>query len=132
MGRRASSSLNATAIVGIIAAIIVVGVVGFFMIGKKTETFADAPLLRVSEALDNANSLRGNEYRVEGKIESRWVRDSGEGLSLQVEEDGRTEYFFIMIPPDIEHPNIEREQRYAFKIRFGEGGVAVATAVKRL
>ena len=132
MGRRASSSLNTTAIVGIIAAIAVVATVGFFMLGKKSETFTDVPLLRISEALDNANSLRGNEYRVEGKVESRWVRDSGEGLSLQVEEDGRTEYFFIMIPPDIKHVNIEREQRYAFKIRFGEGGVAVATAIKRL
>jgi hypothetical protein len=132
MGRRASSSLNAPLIVGIIAAIIVAAVLGFFLLQKKTETFTDAPLLHISEALDNANSLRGNEYRVEGKVESRWVRDTGEGLSLKVEEDGRTEYFFIMIPPDIEHVNIEREQRYAFKIRFGEGGVAVATAVKRL
>ena len=68
------------------------------MLRQKSETFTDAPLLHISEALDNANSLRGNEYRVEGKVESRWVRDTGEGLSLKVEEDGRTEYFFIMIP----------------------------------
>ncbi len=132
MGRRASSSLNATAIVGIIAAIAVIAAVGFFMLRQKSETFTDAPLLRISEALDNANSLRGNEYRVEGKVDTRWVRDSGEGLSLQIEEDGRIEYFFIVIPPDVDHVNIEREQRYAFKIRFGEGGVAIATAVKRL
>jgi len=132
MGRRANSSLNSAAIIGVIAAVAAIAAVGFFLFRQESETFTDAPLLHISEAIDNANSLRGNEYRIEGKIESRWVRDSGEGLSLQVEQDGRTEYFFIMIPPDVEHPNIEREQRYAFKIRFGEGGVAVATAVKKL
>ena len=105
---------------------------GTLMLRKESNTFADISLLRIDEAMENANSLRGNEYRVEGKVESRWVRDSGEGLSLLVEEGGRTEHIFIMIPNDVEHPNIEREQRYAFKIRFGEGGVAVATAVKRL
>ena len=132
MGRRASSSLNSTAIIGIVVVIAILVGVGALTLKKKGKTFNDVAPLQVEEALQNANSLRGNEYRVEGKVESRWVRDSGEGLSLQVEEDGRTEYFFIMIPPDVKHVNIEREQRYAFKIRFGEGGVAVATAIERL
>ena len=132
MGRRASSSLNTAAIVGIVAAVAILLGIGALMLKKKSITFDDVAPLRMEEATQNANSLRGNEYRVEGKIESRWVRDSGEGLSLIVEDDGRTERLFIMIPPEVPHPNIEREQRYAFKIKFGEGGVAVATAVKRL
>ena len=132
MGRRASSSLNAIAIVGIIVVIAIVVGVGALMLNRKSETFTDVPPLHITEALENANSLRGNEYRVEGKVEARWIRDSGEGLSLLVEDNGGTQPLFIMIPPDVEHVNIEREQRYAFKIRFGEGGIAVATAVKRL
>ncbi len=132
MGRRASSSLNSTAIIGIIAVIALLVGIGSLMLKKKADTFSEVAPLRVAEALVNANSLRGNQYRVEGKIESRWIRDSGEGLSLLVEEEGLTERLFIMIPPDLDHPNIERDQRYAFKIEFGAGGVAIATAVKRL
>lgn len=132
MGRRASSSLNSTAIIGIVAVLAILVGIGSLMFKKKAKTFNEVAPLRIEEALENANSLRGNEYRVEGKIESRWIRDTGEGLSLLVEEGGRTERLFIMIPPDVSHPNIEREQRYAFKIEFGEGGVAIATAVKRL
>ena len=132
MGRRASSSLNTAAIIGIVAVVAILVGAGALMLKKKGVTYNDVALLRMDEAVQNANSLRGNEYRVEGKVESRWVRDSGEGLSLIVEESGRTERLFIMIPTDVEHPNIERDQRYAFKIKFGEGGVAIATAVKKL
>lgn len=132
MGRRASSSLNTAAIIGIVAVVAILVGAGALMLKKKGVTYNDVALLRMEEAVQNANSLRGNEYRVEGKIESRWIRDSGEGLSLIVEESGRTERLFIMIPTDVEHPNIERDQHYAFKIKFGEGGVAIATAVKKL
>lgn len=132
MGRRASSSLNSAAIIGIIAVIAILVGVGALTLRKKGKIFNDVPPLQIEEALQNANSLRGNDYRVEGKIDSRWIRDTGEGLSLMVEDDGQTKYLFIMIPPEVSHVNIEREQRYAFKIKFGEGGVAIATDVKRL
>ena len=132
MGRRASSSLNSAAIIGIIAVIAILVGVGALTLKKKGKVFNDVALLQIEEALQSANSLRGNEYRVEGKVDSRWVRDTGEGLSLMVEDDGQTKYLFIMIPPEVSHVNIEREQRYAFKIKFGEGGVAIATDVKRL
>ena len=132
MGRRASSSLNSAAIIGIIAVVAILVGVGALTLKKKGKTFNDVALLQIEEALQSANSLRGNEYRIEGKVDSRWVRDTGEGLSLMVEDDGQTKYLFIMIPPEVSHVNIEREQRYAFKIKFGEGGVAIATDVKRL
>jgi len=132
MGRRASSSLNSAAIIGILAVVAILVGVGALTLKKKGKSFTDVAPLQIEEALTNANSLRGNEYRVEGKVESRWVRDQGEGLSILVEENNRVEHLFIMIPPDVTHLNIEREQRYAFKIKFGEGGVAIATDVKRL
>lgn len=132
MGRRASSSLNSAAIIGIIIVIAILVGIGALTLKKKGKTFNDVAPLQIEEAIENANSLRGNEYRVEGKIESRWVRDAGEGLSLMVEDQGQEYFLFIMIPPEVGHVNIEREQRYAFKIKFGTGGVAIATDVKRL
>lgn len=132
MGRRASSSLNTAAIVGIIAVLAIAVGLGTLLLRKKEESFRDVAPLRVSEALENGNSLRGNEYRVEGKVLSRWVRDSGEAIELLIEDSGQQEHLPIMIPPGVTTLNIEREQRYALKIKFGEGGVAIATAIKKL
>ncbi len=134
MGRRASSSLNATAIVGIVVVLLVLvgGAAMFVMKSKKGAGFS-SPKLAMEDVLDNANSLRGNVYQVEGKVTRREVRDSGEGVSLLVESGGgEPEHLFIVIPNDLEHENIERDQTYAFEVEFGEGGVAVATGVKRL
>jgi hypothetical protein len=132
MGRRASSSINPATVVGIIAFVAIIVGLGVFMLKKKATTFTDVAPLQVEEALENANSLRGNEYRVEGKLLARWARDAGAVVELLVDQDGKQTHFPIVIPPEISKVNFEREQRYAFKIKFGEGGVAIATDVKRL
>ena len=132
MGRRASSSINATAIVGIIAVIAILVGVGFIILNRKGETFEDVAPLLVQEALENGNSLRGNEYRVEGKLLTRWPREEGAVVEILVEETGKSTHFPIIVPANVSSVNFEREQRYAFKIKFGDGGVAIATDVKQL
>ena len=132
MGRRASSSINATAIVGIIAVIAILVAAGFIMLNKKSTTFEDLPLLQVAEALENGNSLRGNEYRVEGKLLWRAPRERGAAVEILIEDSGASDRLPIIIPAEVSSVNFEREQRYAFKIKFGDGGVAIATAVQRL
>ncbi|MDA0765976.1 MAG: hypothetical protein O3A87_06285 [Verrucomicrobia bacterium] len=132
MGRRASSSINSAAIVGIIAVVAVVVGLGALLLKKKGTTFDDVAPLLVEEALDNGNSLRGNEYRVEGKLLARWPRDSGAVIEILVEDGGEQTHFPIVVPVEVSNLNFEREQRYAFKIKFGDGGVAIATEVKRL
>jgi hypothetical protein len=131
MGRRASSSINATAIVGIIAVIAILVGVGVILLNKKGETFENIAPLLVQEALENGNSLRGNEYHVEGKLLARWPREEGAVVEILVEETGKKTHFPIVVPADVSSVNFEREQRYAFKIKFGDGGVAIATDVKR-
>jgi hypothetical protein len=132
MGRRASSSINSSAIVGIIAAVAVLVGVGAFLLSRKGKSFADVAPLQVVEALENANSLRGNEYRVEGKLLARWPRETGAVVEVLIEDGGAQEHFPIVVPSSVSTVNFEREQRYAFKIKFGDGGVAIATAVERL
>lgn len=132
MGRRASSSLNTTAIVGIVVVVLVLVVAGFLFMRKGSgESFA-APPLPMEEVYKNANSLRGNEYSVEGVVDRREPRDSGLGISIVVESDGEELPLFIIVPDDVATINIERDGSYVFKVRFGEGGVPIATGVKRL
>ena len=47
------------------------------------------------------------------------------------DEGGEEEAVFIKVPEEIATINLERDVTYAFKIRVGEGGVNVATAIKK-
>lgn len=131
MGRRASSSLNAPAIVGIVVVVLILIAGGALLLqGKKGQTF-DAPPLPIEEVFSNANSLKGNEYTVQGKVDRREPRDTGLGISIIVESGGEELPLFIIVPEEVAAINIERDVSYVFKVRFGKGGVPIATGVKR-
>ena len=53
-------------------------------------------------------------------------------MSLRVSTPGGDELIGVEIPPDFNNLNIEREQRYALRIKVRQGGIPVATAVNRL
>ena len=131
MGRRASSSLNATAIIAIMVVVLILIAAGAIALRKKKDTF-DAPQLPIEDIYSNANSLRGNEYRVVGSVYRRGARDSGLGVSIMVDSGSEELPLFIIVPEDVANFNIDRDVTYAFKVRIGEGGVPIATGVKRL
>ncbi|RYD31212.1 MAG: hypothetical protein EOP87_15170 [Verrucomicrobiaceae bacterium] len=134
MARRASSSLHPGIILGIIAALAVLFFAGRHFLGKKDSPLGDVEKLDVRDLLENGNSLRGNEYVVEGKIDQqlRWTTSRGQVVSLRVSTPGGEELIGVEIPPTFGHLNIERQQKYAFRVKFRQGGVPVATAINRL
>ena len=134
MPRRASSSIHpgfiGLAVLGLILAIMA----GKFFVGGKSSAFGSLPQLDVSQVLENANSMRGNEYVVEGQVveKLRWTSGRGQFVSLSVEVPGGSEIIGIEIPPEFDNLNIETRQRYTFRVRFRDGGIAVATGINRL
>ena len=134
MPRRASSGINPGILIGVGVLVVAALVAGKFLISGKSSPFTDAAQLDVEQYMENANSMRGNEYVLEGKIDEklRWTPDRGQLVSVRVGGEGESEVIGIEIPPEFNHLNIEREQRYAFKIRIRQGGIPVATAVERL
>ena len=134
MARRASSSLHPGLIVGIIALVAVLIFAGKSFFAKKPVSFGDAAKLDIQDFLQNGNSLRGNEYVVEGKVDERlrWTSASGQVVSVQVGPDDNAEFIGIEIPPDLGKTNIDIRQRYAFRVKFRQGGIPVATGITRL
>lgn len=134
MARRASSHLHPGIIIGAVAAIVVAVVAGKSFIGKKSNTFGDVTKLSVDELLDNGNSLRGNEYLIEGQIEEKlqWTTDRGQLVSVRVGANSGDEFVGIEIPPEFSKLNIDTKQKYAFRVKFRQGGIPVATGVNRL
>jgi hypothetical protein len=134
MARRASSRLNPGIIIGAAAAIAVAIFAGKSLLGKKTASFGDVSPLSIEELLENGNSLRGNEYVVHGQIDEKlqWTTDRGQLVSVRVETPGGDEFIGIEIPAEFNHLNIDVNQKYSFKVKFRQGGIAVATGVNRL
>lgn len=134
MARRASSSLHPGVVLGIIAVVAVLFFGGRHFISQKDSPMGDVEKLDVRDLLENGNSLRGNEYMVEGKIDQqlRWTTSRGQVVSLRVNTPGGDELIGVEIPASFSHLNIARQQKYAIRVKFRQGGVPVATAINRL
>ncbi|MEI7908581.1 MAG: hypothetical protein WCK77_02990 [Verrucomicrobiota bacterium] len=134
MARRASSSLHPGILIGIAAAVVVAIVAGQSLFKHKKPSFGDVNTLNMDDFLENGNSLRGNEYAIEGKIDEklRWTPSRGQIVSLRVTTKGGDELIGIEIPPKFNNLNVEREQRYSMRVKVRQGGIPVATDVNRL
>jgi hypothetical protein len=134
MARRASSRLNPGIIIGAVAAIAVAIFAGKSLLGKKSESFGEVTTLSIDELLENGNSLRGNEYVVKGQIDEKlqWTTDRGQLVSVRVDSPGGDQFVSIEIPPEFSKLNIDTKQKYSFRVKFRQGGIAVATGVNRL
>jgi hypothetical protein len=129
MARRASSGPNITAVIGIAVFVIAAVIGGKFLLGGNKQNIKGASLISMSDYLDNGNSMRGNEYLVEGTVDQRWPRDNGQVVSINVKDSG--DLIPIEIPSTFNDLNIERQQKYTIKVKFREGGIAVATQIER-
>ncbi len=138
MARRASTGISLGHVIGIAAAIIGFFVMAFLLFrivaeggGGKSGSSSSAVSLNVAEYLKNANSLRGNVYRVEGKVEERlkWTPDRGRLVSLDIENGATSSPLPVLIPQEFSHVNIDRGAKMAFVVKVGRDGLLVAESV---
>ena len=133
MPRRASSGISPALLIGVAIAIAAAFFGGKFLFSDKGKTSISGSPLDMETVEENANSLRGNEYVVEGKIDDQvlWTADHGQVVSLKVDSPAGPKFLGIEIPPGLSDVNIEREQSYAFRVSFRQGGIAVAEEITR-
>ena len=130
MARRASSSANPLWFVAafVLALSAVAG--GFLMFNRSGDPYRTMTSLPVSDYLDNSNSLRGNTYKLDGTISQsiEWSATAGRLFSVDV----GAEVLPILFPASLNHINLDRGQRYYFKIQVGDKGVLTAQDVKKV
>lgn len=133
MARRASSGINPGLLLGLAVFVVAAFFGGKSFLGRKPAAIS-GDKLSMEDVLENANQLRGNEYVIEGTIDGklRWTSERGQVVSLKVDTPAGSEFIGVEIPPDFSSVNIERDQRYSFKVKFRQGGIPVATAINRL
>ena len=130
MARRASSGISPGLLIGIAAAVVVAFFGGKALLAKKDESFGNIPKLNVQDFMENGNSLRDNEYLIEGTVDDKFFSESNPNQLVSVKaDDGQVP---VEIPSEFLKLNIEREKRYVFKVRIRQGGIPVATGINRL
>jgi hypothetical protein len=122
MARRAQSGLKPAHLISMLA--LLAGIIGggWSLLNRGTDPMTGLSLLSTEEYLESSNALSGNTYKVEGTIDNRL--DSWKGsdrlFSVQVSEGGS--FVPILVPASLD-ANIQRGQRYVFKVRVLETGV---------
>ena len=121
MARKRKSPPRAGWILGLVT----IGILFFaaiYLLGSKDSNPArTTPPLDVASYLANANSLRGNIYKLEGTVAESlaWSPDSGRLIAVQTEDD----IIPILVTPDFNSMNIQKEQRLEFILEVDEKGI---------
>ena len=121
MARKRKSPPRAGWILGLVT----IGILFFaaiYLLGSKdSNPTRTTPPLDVASYLANANSLRGNIYKLEGTVAESlaWSPDSGRLIAVQTEED----IIPILVTPDFNSMNIQKEQRLEFILEVDEKGI---------
>lgn len=147
MPRRASSGVNIGQIAGIGAAILGFVIIAALLVkliagglfgdgggkGSSRKSSGDASPLNLLTYRDNGNSLRGNVYRVEGKVEEtlRWTPDRGRLISFEARDATETMPVPVpvLVPEDFSNLNIERGTELGMVVRVDRDGTLVAESI---
>jgi hypothetical protein len=115
----------------LIAAVLLIAglAVGFFAFGKINDPYRTMSPLPVQDYLQNSNSLRGNAYKIEGTI-TQSLEYSPTGGRLFSVDDGGDE-LPVLVPPKFNNINIERGQKFFFKVEVSDKGILQAQDVKK-
>jgi len=130
MARRASSSAHPVWML-IAGALLVAAVAGGALLYHQGgDPYRTTTSLPVQDYLANSNSLRGNVYKIDATIVESLRYSPTAGRLFCIEVNG-TERLPVLVPAELNHVNIERGQRFFFKVAVEEKGVLRAQEVKK-
>ena len=113
------------------AALVVAAIAGgYFLFGRVSDPYRTVSALPVRDYLENANSLRGNVYKLDATVVKQLEWSSTSGRLFSVDAPGG-EVLPILVPANFGSLNIERGQRFLFKIEVGDKGILKAQEVKK-
>jgi hypothetical protein len=133
MPRRASSRTHP---VSLVVAFILLAVAlggGAYLWITLSDPYRTLTPIDIPTYLDNANSLRGNVYKLTGTIDSELAWSPTQGRLFAVLADGsKTDVLPLLIPPELNYINIQKDQRFFFKIEVGDKGILTASDMRKI
>ncbi|MEK0445856.1 MAG: hypothetical protein RLZZ399_1177 [Verrucomicrobiota bacterium] len=129
MARRARSAFPLGKTLAGLGGFVALMVGGYLTLGKG-DSFRTTSPFPIKDYLENANSLRGNTYRLEAMVDKtlEFSRESGRLFSI---EAAGGDMLPLLVPPALSGTNIERGQKLVFKVQVSESGLVTASEVRK-
>jgi hypothetical protein len=102
---------------------------GYFLFGRASDPYRTLTPLPIADYLANSNSLRGNVYKLDAVVGQSLQWSPTVGRLFSVEANG--EVLPVLVPPQFNSVNIERGQRFFFKVEVGDHGILHVDDVKK-
>ncbi|MEA3189385.1 MAG: hypothetical protein QOD99_3215 [Chthoniobacter sp.] len=132
MPRRASSTVQPSWIIGCVVLLGAAIVGGRLLYQNVSDPYRTLTPLDVTAYVENANSLRGNVYKISVTVGTQLAWSPTAGRLYSVEVEGKPEVLAVLIPAQFNHLNIQKGQRYFFKIEIGDKGILRASDVRKV
>ncbi len=133
MPRRASSRTHPLWLV--VALFLLAGALagGGYLWMTLSDPFRTLTPIDVPTYLENADSLRGNVYKFTGTIDSELAwSPTGDRLYSVIADGSKTDVLPLLIPGEFKAINIQKDQRFNFKIMVGDKGILTASDLKKI
>ncbi len=121
MARRKKSSLQPLWILVAVVLIAAAFLGSVLFQASGNDPFRTVPALDIPAFLENANSLRGNVYKVEGEVSNSlaWSPSAGRLIAVDVKE----ETIPVLVTTEFNAMNIQKGQKFIFLIEVDENGL---------
>lgn len=121
MARRRKSPRQFGWIPALFAASILLVAALYLLANKDTTQSRTTPALDLESYLANANSLRGNVYKLKGTVSESIAWSPESGRLIAVETDGGI--VPVLVTPEFSSMNIQKEQKLDFVLEVDEKGI---------
>ena len=134
MARRAHPTTPAKSLFFVAFAFLAFAGIGAYFFQKDANPYRTVERLVPSDYYENANSLRGNVYQIEGTILNSlaWNPEKGRLFSIRVSTgDSKSWPLPILIPSSLRQINIQKNQSYRAKVRINDSGILLVEEVQK-
>jgi len=123
MARRGKSSIKPLWIIVAIALIAVAFIGSQLFLSATSEPYRATAELDAKAYLENANSLRGNVYKIQGEIVNALAWSPSAGRLFAISVDKGNDILPVLVTPKFNDLNIQKGQRFFFMLEVDEKGI---------
>ena len=134
MARRAHPTTPSKPLFFLVLGFLALAGVGAYFFQKDANPYRTVEKLSPSDYYENANSLRGNVYQIEGTILNSlaWNPEKGRLFSIRVTTgESKSWPLPILIPSSLRQINIQKNQSYRAKVRINDSGILLVEEVQK-
>ncbi|NBR70538.1 MAG: hypothetical protein EBQ51_07745 [Verrucomicrobia bacterium] len=133
MSRRAHQKTPQNLFFGLIAGFFLLAAIGAYVLQKGSNPYRTTEPLKPADYFENANSLRGNVYQVEGVILNALAQNPEKGrlFSISVTSESKKWPMPILIPAKLRQINLQKNQSYRAKCKVDDTGILVAEEIQK-